>query len=65
VLQEVRVKELTPEQIKALKDYRDYRYELWSMLADKGAVLIESELNEIQDLLLKNVDLINEAKNMS
>jgi hypothetical protein len=59
------MKVLTPEQIKALEDYRDYRYQLWDMLADKGAVLIESELDEIQNLLLKNVDLINEVKNMS
>jgi hypothetical protein len=59
------MKVLTPEERESRKKYAEYRYELWSMLADKGAVLIESELNEIQNLLLKNVDLINEVKNMS
>jgi len=62
VLQEVRMKVLTPEQIKALKDYRGYRYELWSMLADKGAVLIESELDEIQYFILKNKKVIDDVK---
>jgi hypothetical protein len=65
VLQEVRVKVLTPEQIKALEDYRDYRYQLWDMLAGKGAVLIESELDEIQLFIISNKDVIDEVKNMS
>jgi hypothetical protein len=65
VLQEVRMKVLTPEQIKALEDYRDYRYQLWDMLADKGAVLIESELDEIQHFIISNKEVINEVKNMS
>jgi len=55
------MKELTPEQIKALEDYRDYRYQLWDMLADKGAVLIESELDEIQYLVLLNKKVIDDA----
>jgi len=62
VLQEVRVKVLTPEQIKALEDYRDYRYQLWDMLADKGAVLLESELDEIQYLVLLNKKVIDDVK---
>jgi hypothetical protein len=62
VLQEVRVKVLTPEQIKAFEDYRDYRYQLWDMLADKGAVLIESELDEIQHFILINKKVIDDVK---
>jgi len=56
------MKELTPEQIKALKDYRDYRYELWSMLSGKGAVLLESELDDIQYFILKNKKVIDDVK---
>jgi hypothetical protein len=56
------MKVLTPEQIKALEDYRDYRYQLWDMLADKGAVLIESELDEIQYFILKNKKVIDDVK---
>lgn len=44
-----------------LKKYAEYRYELWSLLADKGAVLIESEVDEIQNLILKNREYIEEA----
>jgi hypothetical protein len=61
VLQEARVKVLTPEQIKALEDYRDYRYQLWDMLADKGAVLIESELDEIQNFIIKNKKVVDDV----
>jgi len=56
------MKVLTPEQIKALEDYRDYRYQLWDMLADKGAVLIESELDEIQHFILINKKVIDDVK---
>jgi hypothetical protein len=56
------MKVLTPEQIKALEDYRDYRYQLWNMLADKGAVLIESELDEIQRFILINKKVIDDVK---
>jgi len=56
------MKVLTPEQIKALKDYRDYRYQLWDMLADKGAVLLESELDDIQYLVLLNKKVIDDVK---
>jgi len=55
------MKVLTPEQIKALEDYRDYRYQLWDMIADKGAVLIESELDEIQCLILLNKKVIDDV----
>jgi len=56
------MKVLTPEQIKALEDCRDYRYQLWDMLADKGAVLLESELDDIQYLVLLNKKVIDDVK---
>jgi len=62
MLQEVRMKVLKPEKIKAFEDYRHYRYQLWDMLADKGAVLIESELDDIQYLVLLNKKVIDDVK---
>jgi hypothetical protein len=59
------MKVLTPEERESRKKYAEYRYELWSMLADKGAVLIESELNEIQHFIISNKEVIDEVKNMS
>ncbi len=41
-----------------LKKYAKYRYELWSLLADKGALFVESEVDEIQNLILKNREYI-------
>lgn len=37
-----------------LKKYAEYRFELWSLLADKNCIYLESELDEIQNLVLKN-----------
>jgi len=55
------MKELTQKQIKVLKDYKNYRYQLWNMIADKGAVLVESELDEIQSFIITNQKVINDA----
>jgi len=41
-----------------LKKYADYRFELWSILAEKSCIVLESELDEIQYLVLKNREYI-------
>ena len=43
-----------------LKKYADYRFELWSLLAEKSCIVLESELDEIQYLVLKNREYIEE-----
>ena len=44
-----------------LKKYADYRFELWSLLAEKSCIVLESELDEIQYLVLKNRGYIEEV----
>ena len=43
-----------------LKKYAEYRFELWSLLAEKSCIVLESELDEIQYLILKNREYIEE-----
>ena len=45
-----------------LKKYAEYRFELWSLLAEKSCIILESELDEIQYLVSKNREYIEEAK---
>ena len=44
-----------------LKKYTEYRFELWSLLAEKSCIVLESELDEIQYLVLKNREYIEEV----
>ena len=44
-----------------LKKYAEYRFELWSLLAEKSCIVLESELDEIQYLVLKNREYIEEV----